>query len=242
MQSIRDSVTVTRRERTSRISLNVTEAVGALTGRQRGGGENVDRFNASGVIQFDTSNLWLTFELPNSGTGAPAPKSAEIRQVDGTYFVEIPGSDRWLKLDPQRLADTLGDPSGLRSAVGTSPNALLDLLAGTEQARRVGAETVRGVETERFSAAVDVAAAARGAKGDARAALERLSTQMAQTALPLEVWLDGAGRVVRLRIPVIVESTPEAPDPPRVTTTMEFFDFGVRAAVDPPPESAVERA
>lgn len=237
---LKASVGTTRSEGSSRISLAVAEAVGGTTGQQRGGGENVDRFAAEGEIDFETSNLSLKFDLDD--TDSAGGQSAEIRQMGDVFYVEIPGTDRWIELDAGAIAETLGDPSGLRSAIGASPNALIDLLAGTEQARRIGTGDVRGETAEHFSANVDVAAAAEAAEGESKAALERLSEQMAQTALPLEVWLDDDDRVVRMRIPVILESTPEEPEPPRVTTTLELFDFGKEVDIEAPTADQIERS
>ena len=231
VERLKAAVAATRDEKSSRISLSVAEAVGGSTGQQRGGGENVDRFVAEGEIEFDSSNLSLTFDLED--------QEAEIRQIGDVFYVEIPGADSWIELDAGSIAETLGDPSGLRSAVGASPNALLDLLAGTEQARRIGTEEIRGVTAEHFTANVDVAVAAETATGESQAALGRLSEQLAQTALPLEVWLDD-DRVVRMRIPVILESTPEQPEPPRITTTLELFDFGVGVTIEAPPKDEIQ--
>lgn len=239
---LRASVAATRAEESSRISLVVAEAVGGTTGQQRGGGENVDRFAAEGEIEFETSDLSLIFDLEEQGIPNTDGESAEIRQIGDVFYVEVPGADRWIQLDAGGIAETLGDPSGLRSAIGASPNALLDLLAGTEQARRIGSEDVRGETAEHFTASVDVADAAEDAEGESRAALERLSEQLAQTALPIEVWLDDDDRVVRMRIPVILEATAEEPEPPRVTTTLELFDFGVEVSVEAPPADQIERS
>lgn len=235
------AVAATRGERSSRIDLSVAEAVGSLSGQQRGGGENVERFAAEGVIDFETANLSLEFDLEAQGIPG-ANGTAEIRQIGDVFYVEVPGAQRWIELDATGIAETLGDPSGLRSAVGASPMALLDLLLGTEQARRIGSTEVRKVEVEHFTANVDVAAAAAASQGESRAALERLSEQMAQTALPLEVWIDDDDRVIRMRIPVILESTREQPDPPRITTTVELFDFGLDVSVEPPPAEQIERS
>ena len=232
VERLKAAVSVTRDEESSRISLSVAEAVGGSTGQQRGGGENVERFAAEGEIEFDSSNLSLTFDLED--------QEAEIRQIGDVFYVEIPGADRWIELDATGIAETLGDPSGLRSAVGASPNALLDLLAGTEQARRIGTEEIRGETAEHFTANVDVGVAAEATTGESQAALERLSEQLAQTALPLEVWLDDDDRVVRMRIPVILASTPEEPEPPRITTTLELFDFGVDVAIEAPSADEIQ--
>ena len=232
VERLKAAIAATRDEGSSRISLSVAEAVGSSTGQQRGGGENVDRFAASGAIEFDSSNLSLTFDLED--------EEAEIRQIGDVFYVEVPGGGRWIELDAGDIAETLGDPSGLRSAIGASPNALLDLLAGTEQARRIGTEEIRGETAEHFTANVDVAVAAEASTGESKAALERLSEQLAQTALPLEVWLDDDDRVVRMRIPVILESTPEEPEPPRITTTLELFDFGVDVTIEAPPPDEIQ--
>jgi hypothetical protein len=242
VERLQAAVGATRDEETSRLSLTVSEAVGGSTGQQRGGGENVDRFAAEGEIEFTTSNLSLTFDLEDQGIPGAEGGSAEIRQIGDVFYVEIPGADRWIELDATGIAETLGDPSGLRSAVGASPNALLDLLAGTEQARRIGSEEIRGRAAEHFTANVDVAVAAEAATGESKAALERLSEQLAQTALPLEVWLDDDDRVVRMRIPVILEATPEEPEPPRITTTLELFDFGADVAIEAPPVDEIQDA
>lgn len=49
-------------------------------------------------------------------------------------------------------------------------------------------------------------------------------------SLPVEVWIDGVGRVVRLRHP--------AGDGGRIT--YDFFDFGVPAQISEPPPAEVK--
>jgi hypothetical protein len=234
------SVEATQSEDSSRMTLSVVETVGGQTGQQRGGGEDVERFAAVGVVDFEGEAASFTFDISRAGVPGGTGE-VEIRQIGEVFYVQVPGGAQWLEIDGSTVAEQLGDPTGMRSALGTSPTALLDLLRGTSAARSVGRDDVRGEETRHFTAAVDVQEAARETDGARRAALERLASQLEGTTLPLEVWIDDDDRVVKMRIPVVTTATAAEPDPPRITTAVEFFDFGTTVDVSPPPEDEIVR-
>jgi hypothetical protein len=97
-----------------------------------------------------------------------------------------------------------------------SPQRLLAMLRrASRETRRVGEEDVRGVETVRYRLEVDCEQA-------------ELFDCAGSTA-PVEVWIDDEARVRRIRVEE--ESS---------SGTIEFYDFGVDAVIEPPPADQVQ--
>jgi hypothetical protein len=94
---------------------------------------------------------------------------------------------------------------------GFSPERLLDMLrSASRQTERIGEEDVRGEQTVRYRLTVSCAKAELSCPGD--------------EAAPVEVWIGGDGLVRRIWV--------EDSD---LTGTIEFFDFGVKIDIEPPP-------
>lgn len=125
----------------------------------------------------------------------------------------------WLLADEQaQQAAGLGTgPAGLGSADPTEVvGALRDSAREVEEA---GSEDVRGAPTTRYTATVDLGTA------------EGRAEQGLPETVPTEVWIDEDGLVRRVRQRFSVRQGGD------VDYTLELFDFGVQATVEPPPEA-----
>ncbi len=126
--------------------------------------------------------------------------------------------EEWLVADEQtQQAAGLGTgPAGLGSADPTEVvGALRDSAREVEEA---GSEDVRGMPTTRYTATLDLS----GAEGRAEEGLPE--------TVPTEVWIGEDRLVRRVRQRFSVRQGGD------VEYTLELFDFGVQATVEPPPE------
>jgi hypothetical protein len=155
----------------------------------------------------------------------------------GVLFVrpryELPPGKRWLRLD-YRAAGT-GSPRG---PLGTfdNPSDSLRHARAIGNVEEVGTERVRGVECTHYSGTLDVDDVPRELPRDrlwnGRYQVNELKKHLIGTRVPVDVWVDGDDLIRR------IEETWTSSVRGRKQTaemTMEFYDFGVRAAIEPPP-------
>jgi hypothetical protein len=147
----------------------------------------------------------------------------------------VPGGKAWVKLDLDRFGKKSGiDFAALQSTGSSDPSQSLEQLRGAGDVKKVGTEKVRGTDTTHYSATVDLRKAvdrAPAAQRDAvRRTIDKLIKQSGQRTVPMDVWLDKAGRVRRMKFT-------QTPQGKRIDATMELYDFGTREAIKAPPSS-----
>jgi hypothetical protein len=147
---------------------------------------------------------------------------AMMRQQFGTSFSELQGNT------PSDLSEQLGYLQGTSDSV-----------------EEVGTEEVRGSPATHYRATMDLEKAAQQQGADQNAQLrqiyDKIEQQLGSSTLPMDVWLDGQGRVVRLEMnmPMPVPggaSSQEANSQGQIGITEEFYDFGTPVSVEAPPE------
>lgn len=151
---------------------------------------------------------------------------------------QVPGGKPWLKLDLDKLAKSQGiDLGALQSTSNSDPSQQLDQLRGAGEVKRVGDEKVRGAQTTHYRAKIDLRRAADKAPAAQRAAakrsVERLIKLQGTSTLPVDVWLDGQGRLRRERVTQKIQGQ-------SLDFTMDLYDFGTREALKAPPASQTQ--
>ncbi|MFD7702896.1 hypothetical protein [Streptomyces caelestis] len=168
-------------------------------------------------------------------------ESIEQRVVDEVLYQKAPGQNApggkpWIKIDLRKVATQqdvnnqgIGDPARTVAYA----KAITD-----EDVTKVGTEEIDGVNTTRYRVSVDVADLPGG---------ERMREQLGPT-LPMQVWLDDEGRLRRqqvdmtLKAPASASAKPDtgaAPQQLRMSTVMEFSDFGTEVDAEAPPAGQV---
>ena len=129
--------------------------------------------------------------------------------------------DDWVRA---RIADvTVAGAENDALALALDPLGPLDLLyRPVGDVTLVGDDDVRGVRTRHLRATLDLT----GARAAPAASFEARLVAAGVDALPVEVWLDDAGVVRRLRV-----SLDEAAS---MTTTFDVYDVGADVTVTPP--------
>jgi hypothetical protein len=229
------------------------------------------QFGGTGAFDYVAKRGSFTMDFPNVGsvseTSTPAPMTKLEMVVDGdNAYMRLPApvvrngqAKTWAKLPA----------SGLPASPGTGSNAPLpmvpfggmgdpsigfhDLLKGIGVTGTVvGHEVVRGVDTTHFRTTIDGSTA--GAPGGS---LFGGMGQPGTGKLPADVWVDAAGRLVK--VSMVYEfsqsfqglySTPDpSPAAPqqlfsfRTTVTFESYDYGVPVSVVvPSPADVVDAA
>lgn len=109
------------------------------------------------------------------------------------------------------------------------PVAVLDLLRGVVAVRSYGGAEVQGIGTKRYEVDIDIAKASKATPVDRRADLHLLDGKLGDdNLLWADVFVDGAGRVRRILLPVHTDAErPYGEDKniPRLVS-VDYSDFG----------------
>lgn len=207
--------------------------------------------------------------LEDGGLSMQVVVDGDVAYVRSPLFGMLAGDlgDRWIRVDPDEVAEQaaeLGiDPSDLDAGDLTSmsgsgmvdPSAMLDWLEGAgAEITDEGTDTVRGVETTKLHATIDVrqlleTSATPEQRDELEQSLEQFGSMGAELdglELPLDVYVDAEGIVRRM-----VVATPAAPGDGAdgggmldelmgsmaMTVTVDFFDLGEPVEITVPDAS-----
>jgi hypothetical protein len=152
----------------------------------------------------------------------------EMRILDDDVYLRVPGDANWQHFD----AAAVGGPGSGAS----DPTAALDYLRGVSgEVESQGTEPVRGVDTRKLHADVDVGLAAQQVGGAARRGILALQ-QLGVTTIPVDVWIDDRGRLRREFAALDINQQGQQAT---MTITLELFDYGVPVDVEAPPDGQV---
>ncbi len=208
----------------------------------------------------DTVHLRMTMSLQGSaagnqdvtGTGAVdfANKTAQVDlQVmgmdmqmvtadDAVYLNAAILGDGWYRLDSQALGN--GPTDSLFASGFIDPAQQFTLLkdAATD-ITQAGTEQVNGESTTHYTATIDVAKAAEK-EGANSQQLQKLSDAGIST-LPVDVWVDGEGRIARLSLSYAGASNSDGPlAGANVKATVDYLDYGQPVDIQAPDASQVK--
>ena len=182
----------------------------------------------------------------------PADFRGEVRFRDFVLYTRLPifrralpGRKEWMKLDLGKAGRELGFDHGQVSQMGHGDptQSLRYLRAVSGRTTKVGAETVRGVETTHYRATVDLrkypSLVPPAQRPEARKSIDRLIELSGTSRVPTEVRVDARNVVRRLRTSMAFKATPGSTERGRVDQTIDLFDFGVKVRVRPPPAARV---
>src|SRR3954454_17128954 len=193
----------------------------------------------NGAVDMRNSRMRMSMSLPVPGLG-----SMQIDEIfDGNAFYmhfpqavaqRIPGGKSWMKVD----LDALGKASGvdLKQALQANqshPADMLKALKAVGDSQLVGTEDIRGTSTKHYHADVDLNKAADRI-GDKKSvdAIKQMVGSSGLSRIPLDVWIDGAGRVRREQFRYSAAGV-------GMDMTMEFTRFGAPVNTTPPPADQV---
>ncbi len=163
----------------------------------------------------------------------------EIRMVDGAMYMgfgdllaDVPGVPRAIR---QRPWVTVEIPEGASSAGTQNFADQLAALRGAGDVRQAGHEEIRGVETTKYHAEIDVQRALDRLESADRATVQQ-ALRMFGDSLPMDVWIDADGlpRRIAMKMHMTAEGSSIT-----VRERIDFYDFGTEVSVEAPPPSEV---
>ncbi len=159
---------------------------------------------------------------------------------------ELPDGKTWVKGNAKELSqsgttglDQAGSLSGIdaRDVFG-----LLEGVSGTIES--VGSEDVRGVTTSHYRATLDPAKLTALVPADQRESLggvDEAAKQAGLDELPIDVWVDGEGRVRKLSIDLDAK-LPGSEESLQASLVIEVYDYGMPLELELPPADQVADA
>jgi hypothetical protein len=213
----------TTQAKTARITLSTTVAAGS----------DDETITGSGVLDLSDGTSRMRM-----GQGS---KQLEQRVVDHVLYEkppaasgQLPKGKSWMKVDLRRL-----DTS--RSGGGAAMSDPADSFAYTKSlsekdVRKVGEETVNGVSTTHYRAALDLSELAKGDSARERELRDRLGD-----SVPVDLWIDENGRTRRQQLQMTVKNSARStgssafPRQTHAKVVMNFSDFGTAVDVAAPP-------
>lgn len=207
---------------------------------------------AEGAFDMASKRGHMTMEMDMADAPAGTPDMGQVEAVfDGTVIymkmptlsTQIPGGKPWISFDLQKAGEQLGLDLGALMQSGTSdPTQTLQYLRGASgDVEMVGEEEVRGVAATHYRASVSFAKIVEQAPDEVHEAVEATVAQLEEWVgsdeMPIDVWIDSEGRMVRQMQSFEYVAGPAAGT--SVTMTMEMYDFGVDVEVEVPPPSDV---
>lgn len=237
-ESVRDAYLATVNAGTARVGLRA-ELTAEVAGR-------TERAQLTGDARFD-----FTRQTSQASIVTPLGITVEVRTV-GVHFYEkapaqlrkrFPGSRPWMHFDFEAAdrAQYGGPLYVFRPDGPDDPWQMLGFLPAATSARLVGAETLAGARVRHYRAEVrlaDLAAAGGDRTGPGR---RQFQQKVGLDSVPIEVWLDGNGRLRRLRTSVPLRlrgaewTGTDAEVTGRAMATQDFSEFGAAVSVDAPP-------
>jgi hypothetical protein len=204
-----------------------------------------DAGGAASKVTFDGGSNFehraAEYSVDAAAIGLAASGKVRVRFIRGIEYLSLDALEggtssttpqlagkKWLRLNP---SDFGGD-----TQIGQSnPSAGLDALRGvTGDVKKAGRETVRGASTTRYRAQLDLDQAVAKAPEDQRTEVAGTVQALGSGTVPADVWLDGKGRVRKLRLSVGSTSAGN-----KGSVVFEYFDLGTKVSVDEPPASEV---
>ncbi|MCC7078402.1 MAG: hypothetical protein IT198_14870 [Acidimicrobiia bacterium] len=212
--------------------------------------------HVTGVYDFETGDMEMDMATTLPGQGE---MDIQVRAVEGILYMRYPDSlaaqmglppgAAWIKMDPATLTGLSAEQMESMSGQIQDPTQLLAFLeAAGADVEEAGTEEIDGFETTVYKATATLGAlmeeqseAVEKVLGKGTVTEETLET-MADVEIPMEVWVDGDGRVRRLRVQMDMSAAMAGASGQEggagsllVDLEENFTDFGVDVEVEPPP-------
>lgn len=192
--------------------------------------------------------MTMTMQMPPEAGAMGGEQKIEMVFADLIVYMKfpmmselVPGSKAWISMDLQKMGEEAGmDFGSLMQSGGNDPSQMLEWLRGVSgDIEVVGEEEVRGAPATHYRGTIDLKKVLHHMAGEMRSQMESSIDEMTETlgasTFPIDVWIDGEGRVVRMVQSFDFEKGTAAGA--FMTMTMDFFDFGTPVDIKVPPAS-----
>jgi len=199
--------------------------------------------SGAGVVGFKPAVAQISLRLAgDKSLGAVSGMRMSERLVDGAVYIQSPlfaglsgSQQQWVKVDLSQLG--MSSAADLGAGQSGDPSQMLDYLRGvTDDVKEVGTEQVRGVPTTHYHATTSLQKALERLPEAQRKNLESMMQNLGDTTIPIDVWVDGDGRVARFATRYSMTVNGQS-----ITSDMQidYFDYGTPADVQAPPDDQV---
>jgi hypothetical protein len=249
-EMVRVAYRTTTGAETARVYMVMETSGGEAAGTRQYGELPPVRVTVEGVVDFASQNALLYTSLPLFGEGF----EIESRVLGDTVYQRYPedlvsatpGMKPWVRmsLDDVYRKQVGMSYSEMQGGAVDPTEYLAYLRSVSDSVEEVGTEPVRGAQTTRYRAEVDLNEEAEELAPGARRKYREMIELMGTSTLPVDVWLDPEGRVRRYEMtyPLLVSEDPADPSSGlrraggEATIVQELYDFGVPVEVASPPE------
>jgi hypothetical protein len=189
----------------------------------------------SGLFDLSNRQGTLTTTLPGLGSVDAILDNTTIYEKLPPQL-SAPVGKAWFKLD---VATGLQKLTGVNSqfmsqSFSSDPTTTLDYLRGaSNDIRKVGSETLRGVSTTHYHGTIDLnLAAAKATDPNRKAGLHQIEKLIGITDYPADLWIDNAGRLRQMRYSLDtskfdIPAAGGVTHTGTATYTIEIYDYGV---------------
>jgi hypothetical protein len=187
------------------------------------------RMTGSGDFRNDPQLGHMTIRFTagaKTGEITEVMKGWRIYMTSPLFARQLPQGKKWMSLDLQKAGKAAGIDFSSLSA--QTPGQTLEQLKASGDVRKVGTETIDGVETTHYTATLDPAKIPNGAK------LQKLTGASYQ---PIDVWIDSDDHVRRLHMAYSMSGSATAGVEMSNEMTMTFSDYGKNVDVSVPTDA-----
>jgi hypothetical protein len=191
-------------------------------------------FETEGVVDFKADDTRGTFTYHAFEGLDPGTKIEAITHDEIDYF-KLPGDENWVK------TETAPQDAIANSTDGASSLRWLGIV--TDDARVQGKQAIRGTQTTRYSAVIDLRKVGKEIPAGERLAYSAVVQAFKNPRIPVTVWIDDRTGLIRRMHHELPFSNIKAPPPEgekALVATADWYDFGVEARVEPPPPDQTE--
>jgi hypothetical protein len=187
---------------------------------------------SAGTVDLSNGTGQLVSSLGNN-------QSMTVVFTGGTIYEKLPPQmASVLKVRTPWAKFSTGNSGSNSAQGGSNPMQYLNSLQGaSDNVTKVGTEPIDGTPTTHYRATVDLDKAAQRSAGLGRKAVQGLEQLSGKKSLPVEVWVDGQGRL-RRESTAIALSVKGANNKPSTFTTRQTIDlsgYGTPVKVTVPP-------
>jgi hypothetical protein len=140
----------------------------------------------------------------------------------------IAGAKDWLALDLGKLAQQGTSAGSSLANISPTPTSALAYLRGAKDVKKVGTETVSGVETTHYRVTSDLQRAAARSSGSSKQSIKSAMQLTGRKRLPMDAWVDDQGYLRK------VTWAQQASAGPGAKISMVLHDFGAPVKIEAP--------
>ena len=150
----------------------------------------------------------------------------------------MPRGKTWLKADIVEMGKAYGlDLDRLKETKQSDPGMMLAYLKSAVGVRRVGSDLVRREVATHYATIVKAETIIQQAPRDQREPMRRYLSMLGIKTYPVDLWV-GQDGVVR-KLAIVLEYNPTKNEHVKMELSEEYYDFGVKANIEPPPAKSV---